>query len=166
MNYNGAMAQILMRRATLADLPPLPVLPDGYRLRRAGQEDREALAALLAKAFPEIPWPSPRIDQELFDSPLGPCAVFVAAAPDGALAATATFLKEATLPASVGTVHWVGTDPAHRGKGLGEAVSLAALHQMAAQGCRSALLRTDPFRTAARALYRKLGFLDNERELP
>lgn len=45
------MTQLFMRRADLDDLPALPPLPDGYRLRLAGDADADALAAVLWTAF-------------------------------------------------------------------------------------------------------------------
>ncbi len=43
------MAQLLMLRPHLRDLPPVPPLPAGYGLRlAAGEADEEALATVLA----------------------------------------------------------------------------------------------------------------------
>jgi mycothiol synthase len=57
-----------------------------------------------------------------------------------------------------GYVHWVGADPAHRGKRLGYLASLATLHEFVRLGCKDAVLETDDFRLPAIKVYFKLGF--------
>jgi len=49
-------------------------------------------------------------------------------------------------------------DPEHRGKGLGRAVSLAAVNRFIRAGFRNVYLMTDDFRLPALAAYLKLGF--------
>jgi len=57
-----------------------------------------------------------------------------------------------------GYVHMVGADPRYKGNGLGYQVSLATLHQMAAENRQSVILHTDDFRLPAIAIYLRLGF--------
>ncbi|MDP9363358.1 MAG: GNAT family N-acetyltransferase, partial [Chloroflexota bacterium] len=49
-------------------------------------------------------------------------------------------------------------DPAHCGRGLGRAVTLATLHRFRELGRRDAVLETDPPRLPAIRLYLALGF--------
>ena len=59
----------------------------------------------------------------------------------------------------LGEVYVLGIDPAHRGKGLGRALTLAGLHRLRALGLPAALLYVDTSNTPAIALYRSLGFV-------
>jgi mycothiol synthase len=58
-----------------------------------------------------------------------------------------------------GIVHWVGVVDHQRGKGLGKAVSLAALHRLKERGYTTAVLGTHPWRMQAIAAYLRLGFV-------
>jgi len=58
----------------------------------------------------------------------------------------------------VGLIHWVGTDPKYRGHGLGYALSLRALEELAARGYADAWLNTSYWRGAAVRLYERLDF--------
>lgn len=83
---------------------------------------------------------------------------WVAVSPSGELAASAlAWLDEAT---GVGLLEPVGVVPAHRGRGLSEAVSRAALHQLQRLGARTALVtaRGDEGYPGPRKLYARLGF--------
>ena len=142
-----------MRRA-LADLPPLH-LPQGYEIRHCGPDDAADLARLLSLAFQE-PWTTDRADKEFFQSP----SVFrtFGVIYGGALVATASAQIYPANAPHIGTVHWVGADPVHKGKGLGYAVSLQVLHELSVLGCREANLTTDDPRLAAIRTYLKLGF--------
>ena len=59
---------------------------------------------------------------------------------------------------SVGLIHWVGTDPTYRGHGLGQALSIRALEELAARGYTEAWLNTSRQREPAVRLYERLGF--------
>jgi len=57
-----------------------------------------------------------------------------------------------------GMIHWVGVCRSERGKGLGKAIVLAALHRLAERGFTHALLDTQGWRLPAIAAYMRLGF--------
>lgn len=57
-----------------------------------------------------------------------------------------------------GMIHWVGALDSERGKGLGKAVTLAALHRLRERGFERAMLITGDWRLAAVAAYMRLGF--------
>ncbi len=57
-----------------------------------------------------------------------------------------------------GELYVVAVDPEHHGRGFGKAVVAAALRDLRAHGCTSAVLYVDADNTAALALYRSAGF--------
>lgn len=57
-----------------------------------------------------------------------------------------------------GAVEWVGVSETERGKGLGKAIVLAALHGIRARGMGRAMLTTQAWRMPAIATYLGLGF--------
>ncbi len=77
---------------------------------------------------------------------------------DGHMAGTASAWEANYGGGPVGLIHWVGTDPEFRGKGLGYALSLRALEELAALGYEDAWLNTSRSREPAVRLYKRLGF--------
>jgi len=146
-----------MRRARLDDLPPLSEPPPGYTLRLLRPGEEETLAQLLQKAFPEMTWTVKKARAALVDAPDVKATYVIAH--DNTLVATASarFVPE-QMP-DTGYVHWVGADPAHKGRGLGALVSLRVLHHFRAMGCRDVVLETDDFRLPAIKVYLALGFV-------
>ena len=57
-----------------------------------------------------------------------------------------------------GLVHWVGVVSTERRRGLGRAITLAALHRLRARGFERASLGTEDWRLPALATYTALGF--------
>ena len=147
--------QLFMRRPSLDDLPTIPPLPLGYRLRIAGRDDAGALAAIMASAFgPE--WTAGHVRERLLDPP-DVIRTWMILARDGSAATASTRLLPDAYPGS-GYLHWVGTHQDHRGKRLGAIVTLAVLHDFREMGCRDAVLETDPPRLPAIRTYLNLGF--------
>lgn len=154
------MTQLFMRRPTLDGLPSLPDLPPGYAVRSYQEGDLEALAAVLRRAFDDETWTPDRVRGALVDA--SDVVRVLVVDFNGAPVATAS--ARLTLEHSgSGYVHWVAVDPAHQGRGLGYAVSLAVLHEFALLGCRDAVLETDDPRLAAIRTYLKLGFWPEHR---
>jgi mycothiol synthase len=58
-----------------------------------------------------------------------------------------------------GELGWVASDPAHRGRGLGQAVSAAVTARLIEAGYREIHLYTDDFRLPALKTYLKLGYV-------
>lgn len=68
------------------------------------------------------------------------------------------------IPAAVGmalnrgdiaTLHWIGTLPEYRKKGLGTAITIKALHDLQDAGCSHALLLASAL---GKPLYERMGF--------
>ncbi len=59
---------------------------------------------------------------------------------------------------STGEINWVASIDGHRGKGLGDAVTLAALQRLRELGYQSCWLETDDWRIPAIKTYFKYGF--------
>lgn len=144
-----------MRRPTLDGLPPQPPLPPGYALRSYREGDLGALASVLRAAFDDPTWTPERVRTTLTNAP--DVAQTLVIDHGGVPVATASARLKADFPGS-GYVHWVAAAPAHRGFGLGYAVTLAVLHVFTEMGCRAAVLKTDDERLAAIRAYRRLGF--------
>ncbi len=101
----------------------------GYRIRRAGPGDRDALAATVELAFGRA-WAF-EIDRALAGDPPG---VHLALEAGGAIAA---FAAHDGNNRGLGWFGPAGTLPPHRSKGLGEALLLACLLDLAGQGRRT-----------------------------
>lgn len=146
------MAQLQMKRPSLADILPL-VRPD---LRIADDHDSEGLARLLGEAFPGHEWSADRARRDLFGDQTV-AAVFVIDGPDG-LHATASARYHTPFP-GVGYVHWVGVDPAARGRQLGTVIMAAVMARFVADGFGTAVLETDDFRLPAITSYLAQGYV-------
>ncbi len=151
------MSHLLMRRPTLDALPPVPELPEGYTLRLYQTGDMESLAAVLREAFADDQWTPERVRETLAESPEVKAVYVIDNAGKVVATASARLMPEA-FPGS-GYLHWVAVSPAHQGKHLGTAVSLAVLHDFVRLGCKDAVLETQDERIAAIKTYQKLGFV-------
>ncbi len=151
------MNQLLMFRPHLNDIPPSPVLPDGYEIRRFEQGDSpQSLAETLTAAFDEE-WTAERVRDKLTETP-DVRAVFAAFYDGRAVATTSSrYLPEKF--AGTGIVHWVGTHPNHLRRGLGSARMERVLRDFAERGDAMALLETDDPRLPAIRRYLAFGFL-------
>ena len=110
----------------------------GYEIRRAGRDEAEALSAAISIGFGGA-WPH-EVERALaYD----PCGVHVALH-DGRLAA---FAAHDGNNQGLGWFGPAGTWPAHRGRGLGEALLLACLVDVAAARavCEVAWIGPRPF---------------------
>jgi mycothiol synthase len=142
----------------LLQSPPIVWLPSGYGLRtyRPGDEarfyrvmelsgwpgwDDEKLRPWLARIVPEG-W------------------MMAVREETGEIAASAMAVhSHAEQHPFGGELGWVASDPAHRGKGLGRAVSAAVTARLIAAGYRNIHLYTDDFRHPALKTYLKLGYV-------
>ncbi len=151
------MAQLVMERPHLRDLPASRPLPEGYRLREYdGAHDLPSLCATLRDAFFE-PWDEAKVRRELLDD-VGVRAIYVVEH-GGAVVGTATSRSIAHRLPDAGYVHWVAVAPAHLRRGLAAVLLDWVLRDFAARGDTRAILQTDDSRTPAISAYLRLGFL-------
>jgi mycothiol synthase len=168
-----------MRRSLFAPLAPVE-MPEGIHLRTfdAGRDAEEWLA-LNARAFTELPdqgrWTRADVDRRLAEPWFDADGFLLAEDREGRLVGfhwtkvhghhhAPGDLRPGTDHSHphdpLGEVYVLGVDPAHRGLGLGRALTLAGLHSLRRAGLSTALLYVDATNTRAIALYRSLGFAD------
>ncbi|OGG47811.1 MAG: hypothetical protein A3F84_12775 [Candidatus Handelsmanbacteria bacterium RIFCSPLOWO2_12_FULL_64_10] len=148
----------------LRDLPPVR-LPEGYAIRAyrdgdAGAFVRVKNAAFAGETGSGRAWTSEDFRKEYLESPhFRPERVFFAVCGEEPVGTTTawTWTHEGR---EVGLIHWVAVVPEHRGKGLGEALNVRALHHLREMGYREAVLNTNASHKAAVRLYHRLGFQD------
>lgn len=147
------LPQLVMRRDNLDDLPEI-ALPRGYELRHYEPGDEAHWEYIVEHAFG---WKRDFQTQMAGHFYFHPERVWFILY-DGVPVATASAWQEPEWEADCGYLHMVGVHPGHSGKGLGLAVSVAALRRMQADGKRRAVLETDDFRIPAIKTYLKLIF--------
>lgn len=157
------MDQLLMRRRTLTDLPPIPALPEGFSLREYREGDMQALAEVFKSAYADENWTADQVRAKLIDAPEVK-KIYVIAQGDRPVATTSVRVLPDRFPGA-GYVHWVAVDPSVQGQRLGYIVVLAALHEFARMGLNEAVLETDDDRLAAIKTYQNLGFEPEHRDV-
>jgi mycothiol synthase len=151
------MAAVLMWRPHLDNLPSITPLPPGYELREFGAGDSELeLAQTLTESFGE-PWDEARVRRSLTEAQ-DVKAVFIVIWQGQIVATTSSQVAENKRPGA-GLVHWVGTRPDHRGRGLAAALLERVLQDFIQRSYPDAALETHDFRHAAIRVYLRFGFL-------
>lgn len=154
---------------SLTDVPSVPALPAGVRLRtfEPGRDD-EAWIALNRRAFASHPEQGrttledlhERMDEPWFD----PAGFFLAERIDSAGARLVGFHWTKRHPANgsgggaVGEVYVIGVDPDEQGSGLGKLLTLTGVSYLAELGLPAVILYADESNSAAVAMYERLGF--------
>ena len=147
----------LMMRWPVGRPAPEVSLPPGYRLRLLRDDDEAGLLSVLHGAG-FTGWDEADIVRTRNETLSGGYFV-VEHEKEGRVVASA-FCRHhpwAGLP-NAGEVSFVAGDPAHRGKGLGRAVTAAVVDRFLEAGYRNIYLRTDDCRLPAIKVYVDLGF--------
>ncbi len=142
----------------LLNAPPAVRLPPGYALRtyRPGDETRFYEVMALA-GWPG--WDDEKLRPWLARIPPASWFMVVHEA-SGQIVATAMGLHDHSEAHPFGgELGWVACDPAHRGLGLGLAVSAAVTARLIAAGYRAVHLYTEQWRLAALKTYLTLGYI-------
>jgi len=146
--------QMIFPAEKLADVQ-IPKAADGFILRTYQEGDGQAYIDLMCAAGFQNDWNEERL-QTTLKGAFKDGIFFAVEVSTGRLAATAM----ANLPNAEGKCEfgWVGTDPAFRGKGLGNLVCAAVLNKFYREGQTKVTLLTDDFRVPAIKLYLKEGW--------
>lgn len=148
---------LVLRRPNLEELPTLEtLLPEGYSLRTREEGDLPGLTALMVRAYPELTWDDERVHQALVVDTTVKTTFLITYGTEVVATASARWQPDRYL--DEGYVHWVASDPSHRGKQLGLLATLATLHEFQRWGAKGSVLHTDDFRLPAIKVYLKLGF--------
>jgi mycothiol synthase len=135
-------------------------LEDGFILEQVPLARAGELATLLRAAFSD-PWDEERVRREL-GADNGVQAIY-GIRHRRQLIATASARTIPPLYPHSGYVHWVGVDPAHRGRSLGKYVTAAVLVYFREAGLEDSVLETDDYRIPAIKTYLGLGFVPEYR---
>lgn len=134
--------------------PRVAPLPEGYELRTFRPGDEAGWVELFNANRELGEWNSERVAGVLKG---GLMAQFFAVA--GAQLVACAGVHDTRLDGSdYWEIGWVAAHPHHRGKGLGQQVTAAAVGAALALPPRSIMLRTDDFRLPALKVYLRLGF--------
>jgi len=151
---------IRMRRPLDVRLPPYRA-PEGITIRPIAPGEEAAWCTLINACFAAEglrKWTVDDFHREFTRSPIfDRSRIFVALESDR-LIGTATAWEADYGEGPIGLIHWVGTHPECRGKGVGYAINLCALERLAALGYADAWLNTGRQRADAVRLYERLGF--------
>ena len=136
---------------------------DARAVEEVGALD-DGLCAAVAQLIPQLSSSAEPLTravlEEIVSSPV--TTLFVAKDEAGRIVGTLTL---ATFPTPTGVRAWIEdvvVDVTERGNGTGAALVDAAVHKARAVGARTVDLTSNPRRTEANALYRKLGFAVRE----
>jgi ribosomal protein S18 acetylase RimI-like enzyme len=127
------------------------------RVERADEELAEAYARLIPQLNPAHTPPGRSELEEVLKG--GATELFTARAePGGRILGVLALVVFSTPTGRHAWIEDVVVDEAARGRGLGEALSRAALQRAAERGAGAVNLTSRPSRTSANRLYQKLGF--------
>jgi ribosomal protein S18 acetylase RimI-like enzyme len=149
---------MLVLRRSLAALPPLPALPDGFIVRPVDPSEGEGWVACHTAAFGGSRMSGDSWRELMALPPYRPELAQLIEAPDGTVAAYCQgWYDEANR---IGEFEPVGTHPSYQRRGLGRAVCLSVLHAFAAAGGERAVVysRGDAAYPVPRLVYGSLGF--------
>jgi GNAT superfamily N-acetyltransferase len=153
---------IRMDRPDLSGLAPVVALPEGYRRVPYGPALLPQWLDLLNHAFPESGpftpegWREQTTGRPQFRPDR---VVLIEREADRVICATAFAWVDQPGERELGRVHWVAARKDTRGLGLGRAVTLFVLRELADAGFARAMLDTQAFRLPAIQLYLSLGFV-------
>jgi mycothiol synthase len=158
MTDRSSDRDLLLFHPDLSALPPVPALPDGYRLRTWQDGDETKVPPVLGEAFFDDPeMAAYETFRRYLEEKGGFTAenIFVVETASGEVVGTTT---ARFLSPRVGRLHRVGVRPAHQDRGLGKILTLWALHHLAHGGAQTAYVGTQESRLAAVAVYLHAGF--------
>ncbi|HMA33095.1 MAG TPA: GNAT family N-acetyltransferase [Chloroflexia bacterium] len=162
--FAGSAQALVHMRRDLPIVPPLPPPPAGFVVRPVAGDDEFAARVALHREV----WHPSRVTLAAYRRlrmvpGYRPDLDLIAVAPDGRLAAYCIAWLDAAN--RLGEFEPVGTHPAFRGQGLAQAVVHEGCRRLHAAGAQAVMLLTSESNTAARHLYARLGFVEQQREI-
>jgi len=139
------------------DKPPVVRLARDYVMRQYRPGDEAGYIRLMNQVQLGCPWNHAKI-QEWMARVLPGGFFIVVHKPTGRIVATAMAShRPRPLHPAGGDVGWIAAAPEHKGKGLGLAVTAAAIARLIAAGYQRIYLLTDDFRLPALKTYMNVG---------
>ncbi|MEW6355271.1 MAG: GNAT family N-acetyltransferase [Planctomycetota bacterium] len=157
MSEQKKRPQLLMRRATLNDLPPIQV-PAGYEVRTYLPGDEAAWADVVNRSFGGKERTAETAREAITGQPLFEPDRLFFVTQDGRAVGTACAWEREGFPQGTGYLHMVAVAPEHQGHGLGRLLVNLVLHCFREKGYREVMLHTDDFRIPAIKSYLRAGF--------
>ena len=144
-------------------LEPIPTLEHPYSIRTFTNSDKGNWLELNNKIFAHHPdqgnWAMADLDNRMSEPWFDPEGFFLAVDKEKILGFCWTKIhRDLVNQDPVGELYVVGVDPDHTHKGIGRAVSIAALNYLTNKGLKHSMLYADADNQNGLALYASLGF--------
>jgi mycothiol synthase len=144
-------------------LDPIPAPIDTYLIRTFDNSDKGNWLELNNKIFARHPdqgnWAMADLDNRMAEPWFDPEGFFLAVDKEKILGFCWTKIHHDLVNQEpVGELYVVGVDPDHGHKGIGRAVSIAALNYLSHKGLKQSMLYADADNEIGLALYTSLGF--------
>ena len=144
-------------------LDPIPEPTITYSIRSFKDEDKNQWLELNNKIFAHHPdqgnWAMQDLDNRMAEPWFDPEGFFLAVEKEKILGFCWTKIhRDLVNQEPVGELYVVGVDPDHTHKGIGRAVSIAALNYLTSKGLKHSMLYADADNQNGLALYASLGF--------
>jgi mycothiol synthase len=144
-------------------LDPIPAPIDTYSIRTFDNSDKGNWLELNNKIFAHHPdqgnWALADLENRMAEPWFDPFGFFLAVDKEKILGFCWTKIHHDLVNQEpVGELYVVGVDPDHTHKGIGRAVSIAALNYLSKKGLKQSMLYADADNEIGLALYTSLGF--------
>ena len=144
-------------------LEPIPTIQHPYTIRTFSNSDKGNWLELNNKIFAHHPdqgnWAMADLDNRISEPWFDPEGFFLAVDKEKILGFCWTKIhRDLVNQEPVGELYVVGVDPDHTHKGIGRAVSIAALNYLTNKGLKHSMLYADADNQNGLALYASLGF--------
>jgi ribosomal protein S18 acetylase RimI-like enzyme len=140
---------------------PVEITASGMKISTANQVNEELMAAvkrLVPQLLPSAPVPDAAALKQLLASPHTVLFVARPTPPNDRIVGCLVLTMFRILTGAGAWIDDVVVDSEHRNQGIGTALLSAALEHAGKAGARKVNLTSNPARTAAHRLYRRLGF--------
>jgi mycothiol synthase len=161
LGFEGRGTGGVRMRYSLEDPVAACQVAEGFTLRALQPGEEEAWVDLKNRCFREEggrDWTVENFQRGFINDPVFDYSRIFVVTQNDYLVATSTAWEADYGEGPIGLIHWVGTDPEYRGNGLGYALTVRTMEELAALGYPEAWLNTGLRRGPAVRLYERLGF--------